>query len=104
DNIVRAYREIARTLRDAGSPAPLVTRAYREALSRAEAFRHDPLVREIEQELHEVDVESYLRHVYQRARGLGVDEDSPSLLEGTSEVGTVLFLDLPGFTDFAQGM
>ena len=61
-------------------------------------------MREIEQELHEVDLEAYLRHVYQRARGLGIDEDSPSLLEGTSEVGTVLFIDLPGFTEFAQGM
>jgi serine/threonine protein kinase/class 3 adenylate cyclase len=104
DNIVRAYREIARTLRDAGAPVPLVTRAYREALTRAEAFRHDPLVRDIEQELHEVDVEAYLRHIYRRARGLGVDEDSPSLLEGASEVGTVLFVDLPGFAEFAQGM
>jgi serine/threonine protein kinase/class 3 adenylate cyclase len=104
DNIVRAYREIARTLRDAGSPVPLVTRAYREALTRAEAFRHDPLVREIEEELHEVDLEAYLRHVYRRARGLSIDEDNPSLLEGTSEVGTVLFIDLPGFAEFAQGM
>src|SRR5262249_35115594 len=29
---------------------------------------------------------------------------APSLLEGTEEVGTVLFIDLPGFTGFAQGM
>jgi adenylate cyclase len=49
-------------------------------------------------------VESYLRHIYQRARGFGIDEDSPSLMEGTSEVATVLFVDLPGFSVFSHGL
>jgi serine/threonine protein kinase/class 3 adenylate cyclase len=104
DKAVHALWEIARTQRDSGAAAPLVTRAYLEALTRAEACRHDPLVRDIEQELHEVDVEAYLRHVYRRARGAGIDEDSPSLIEGTDDVGTILAIDLPGFTEFSHGL
>jgi class 3 adenylate cyclase/predicted negative regulator of RcsB-dependent stress response len=104
DEAVRALWEVARTLRDGGAAAPLVTRAYREALGRAEACRHAPLVRDVEQELHDVDPEAYLRHVYRRARGWGIDEDSPSLMEGTNEGVTVLFADLPGFGDFSTGM
>jgi class 3 adenylate cyclase/predicted Ser/Thr protein kinase len=103
DEAVQAHWEIARTLRDSGTAAPLVTRAYREALARAEASRCAPLVAAIEAELREVDFEAYLRHVYRRARGDDIDDDSPTLLAGTSEVLTVLFLDLPGFTDFAHG-
>jgi class 3 adenylate cyclase/predicted Ser/Thr protein kinase len=104
DDVVRAYQEIARTLRDSGAPLPVVTRAYIEALRRAESARLDPLVRDIEQELHEVDVEAYQRHIYRRARGFGIDDDSPSLMEGTSEVATVLFIDLPGFSEFSHGL
>jgi class 3 adenylate cyclase/predicted Ser/Thr protein kinase/uncharacterized protein HemY len=104
DEIVRTQWEIARTLRDGGASAPLVTRAYLEALARAESARHAPLVRAIEEELHEIDVEAYLHHLYRRARGCGIDADSPSLMEGTSEVVSVLFLDLPGFTDFSHGL
>ena len=69
DETVRAYWEIARTLRDSGAAAPLVTRAYADSLRRAEAARLDPLVRDIEQEYKEVDVEGYQRHMYQRAGG-----------------------------------
>jgi serine/threonine protein kinase/class 3 adenylate cyclase/uncharacterized protein HemY len=101
---IHAYWEIARTHRDSGAPAPLVTRAYIDTLRRAEAARLDPLVRDVEQELHEVDVESYLRHIYRRARGFGIDEDSPSLMEGTSETATVLFVDLPGFSTYSHGL
>jgi class 3 adenylate cyclase/Flp pilus assembly protein TadD len=69
DAIVRTYQEIARTFRDSGVATPVVTRAYCEALRRAELARLDPLVRDVEQELHEVDIEAYQRHIYQRARG-----------------------------------
>jgi adenylate cyclase len=96
--------EIARTLRDSGASAPLVTRAYREAIHRAEDTRHAPLVRAIEEDLREVDFEAYLRHIYRRARGYDIEEDTPSLLSGDTEAGTVLLLDLPGFTEFSQGL
>jgi class 3 adenylate cyclase len=104
DEVVRLLWEIARTLRDSAASAPLVTRAYREALARAEAARHAPLVRDIEEELREVDFEAYLRHVYRRARGYDIEEDTPSLLAGANEAATVLLLDLPGFTHFSQGL
>jgi tetratricopeptide (TPR) repeat protein len=104
DEAARTHWEIARTLRAAEAPAPLVTRAYLEALGRAEACRHAPLVQAIEEELREVDPEVHLRHVYRRARGHGIEEDVASLLAGTNEVLTVLLLDLPGFDDVAQGL
>ena len=102
DSAVRALWEIARTLRDGDAAPPMVTRAYLDALARAEACRHDLLVRGIEQDLHEVDVETYLRHVFARVRGAGVDDDSPSLDEGVREVATVLAIDLPGFEEFSS--
>ncbi len=104
DEAARTHWEIARTLRAAGSPAPLVTRSYLEALTRAEDCRHAPLVEAIEEELRDADFEAYLRHVYRRARGHGIDEDAPSLLTGTTEVLTLLLFDLPGFDDLAHGM
>jgi class 3 adenylate cyclase/Flp pilus assembly protein TadD len=104
DETVRAYWEIARTLRDSGAPSPVVTRAYTEALRRAEATRLDPLVRDVEQDLRELDVEAYQRHIYKRARGFDIDDDSASLTEGSSEVATVLFVDLPGFSEFSHGL
>jgi class 3 adenylate cyclase/predicted Ser/Thr protein kinase/Flp pilus assembly protein TadD len=104
DAAVRMLWEIARTLRDCGASAPLVTRAYREALTRAEDARHAPLVRAVEEDLREVDFEAYLRHIYRRARGYDIEEDTPSLLSGNTEAGTVLLLDLPGFAEFSQGL
>lgn len=104
DKVVRALWEIARTCRDSGSPLPLVTRAYLDALDKAEACRHDHLVHSIEQELHEVDLEAYLRHVYRRTRGATLDEDSASLMGGVEEVATILAVDLPGFAEFSQGL
>jgi class 3 adenylate cyclase/predicted Ser/Thr protein kinase len=104
DEAARAQWEIARTLRDAGAPAPLVRRAYLEALGRAEACRHAPLVRDVEDELRDVDCEAYLRHLYQRARGHGVEDEAAAPLGGSEEVLTVLLLDLPGFADFARGL
>jgi class 3 adenylate cyclase/tetratricopeptide (TPR) repeat protein/predicted Ser/Thr protein kinase len=104
DEAARTSWEIARTVRAGGSPPPLVTRAYQEALRRAEGSRLAPLVQAVEEELREVDFETYLRHVYRRARGHGIEDDVPSLLMGSNEVVTVLLLDLPGFDDLAQGM
>jgi class 3 adenylate cyclase/Flp pilus assembly protein TadD len=104
DEGARTSWEVARTLREARAPAPLVARAYGEALARAEACRQAPLVRAVEEELREVDFEAYLRHVYRRARGHAVEEDRPSLLGAAREVLTVLLLDLPGFDELAQGL
>src|SRR5262249_16338359 len=104
DKVVRALWEIARTMRDAGTPTPLVTRAYLEALGKAEGCRHDPLGRGIEDELHEADGEADRRHGSRRDPGAGIDEDSASLVEGRDDVGTVLAIDLPGFTEFSHGL
>jgi hypothetical protein len=45
DDAVRAVWELARVQRDRKAPPVLVSRAYEVALERAEALRHDPLVR-----------------------------------------------------------
>jgi class 3 adenylate cyclase/predicted Ser/Thr protein kinase len=100
----RVQWEIARTLRAAEAPAPLRTRAYLEALQRAEACRRDALVRDLEEEFREVDHEAYFRHIYRRVRGHEVGEDTPSLLSASSEVVTVLHLQLEGFTDYSRGL
>ncbi len=104
DDAVRAWWERARIERDRRAPAALVSRAYMQALARAETLRHDPLVKGIEREFHDVDPEAYLRHIYRRARGYMIDEDDPSLMEGVTESATILFLDLPGFSEFASGL
>jgi class 3 adenylate cyclase len=100
----RLQWEIARTLRAADTHLPLVTRALLDALSRSEACRRDVLVGAIEEELREVNQDAYLRHVYRRVRGYGIGEDSPSLRSGSSEMVTVLFLELHGFTEYGRGM
>jgi class 3 adenylate cyclase/predicted Ser/Thr protein kinase len=100
----RTQWEIARTLYAAQGQPPLIARAFLDALERAEACRRAELVRGIEEELNEVDPEAYLRHIYRRARGRGVGEDTPSLSTGASEVVTVMFLDLQGFSDYSRGM
>jgi class 3 adenylate cyclase len=104
DEGARTCWEIARTLRAAGAPAPLVTRGYLEALGRAEGCRRAVLVQAIEGELRDLDFEAYLRHIYHRARGHGIEDDVPSLMVGVNEVLTVLLLDLPGFDDLSVGM
>jgi class 3 adenylate cyclase len=92
----RTQLEIARTVRAADHPKPLVTQEFLIALEGAEACRRVRLVREIEEELEAVDPEALLRHVYRRARGRRVTEDTTSLLSGTSEVATVLCIDVEG--------
>jgi class 3 adenylate cyclase/Tfp pilus assembly protein PilF len=100
----RLQWEIARTLRASGAHAALVTRAFLEALERAESCRRDPLAAQIEEELREVDREAYFRHVYCRVRGRAVSDDTTSLISGSSEVVTVLCFDLQGFSDYARGL
>ncbi|MGL4550301.1 MAG: tetratricopeptide repeat protein, partial [Gemmataceae bacterium] len=104
DDAVRAVWELARVQRDRKAPPALVSRSYEVALERAEGLRHDPLVRSIEREFHDVDAEGYLRHIYRRARGFDIDHDDPSLMEGDAQSATVLFVDLPGFNEYSQGM
>jgi serine/threonine protein kinase/class 3 adenylate cyclase/Flp pilus assembly protein TadD len=104
DDAVRAIWELARVQRDRRAPLSLVGQAYEQALERAECLRHDPLVKAIEREFHDCDAEGYLRHMYHRTRGLSIDHDDPTLMEGCTESASVLFVDLPGFTEFAQGM
>jgi class 3 adenylate cyclase/predicted Ser/Thr protein kinase len=100
----RVQWEIARTLRAAEAPAPLLTRAYLETLQRAEACRRDALVHDLEKELYEVDHEAYFRHIYRRVRGHDVGDDTPSLLGAAGEVATVLYLQLEGFSDYCRGL
>jgi class 3 adenylate cyclase len=99
----RTLWEIARTQREAADQSPLITRAFLEALERAEASRRPGLVKAIEEELQEVDHEAYFRHLYRRVRGHGLGEEASSLGEGASEVVTVMVVDLRGFAEYAQG-
>jgi serine/threonine protein kinase/class 3 adenylate cyclase len=100
----RTQLEIARTLQAAQGLPRLVTQAFLDALQRAEACRREELVRTVEEELRAVDEDAHWRHVHQRVRGRGVLEDTTSLSSGSSEPATVVFLDLPGFVSFCQGM
>jgi class 3 adenylate cyclase len=103
DEAARIQWDLARTLHAADLPSPLVVRAYREALTRAEECRQTMLVRDVEAEFQEVDPEAYLRHVYQRVRGLSPEEDRPTLGFAVTEVATLLLLDLPDFASAAAG-
>jgi class 3 adenylate cyclase len=97
----QAQWEIARLARDAGEPRPLTTREYLSALTLAESSRRDHLVREIGEELRAVNPEAHAQHVFRRARGRGMPEDTDSLVTGISEPLTALFLDLKGSTAYA---
>jgi class 3 adenylate cyclase len=99
----RTLWELARTQRDARSQTPLVSRAFLEALARAEQCRRGHLVQAIEQELREVDPDAYYRHLLRRVRGQGDWEETADLGSGTAEVLTVVFMDLQGFLESARG-
>jgi class 3 adenylate cyclase len=101
--VARTQLEIARTTRAARGPRPEITREYRRALQEAESCRRSELVRETEEEWRGVDADAYCAHVYRRVRGRLVTEDPTSLITGTRETLTVLYLDLKGSTDFALG-
>ena len=96
----RAQWEIARTAQAAGEPRPLVTEEYASALAMAETCRRAGLVRGIEEELKVIDPEAYYSHVFHRVRGRGMPEPTYSLIDGTSEPVTVLFLDLKDSTSY----
>jgi class 3 adenylate cyclase/Tfp pilus assembly protein PilF len=97
----RTQREIARLSRSAGEPRPLTTRAYASALDLAESCRRADLVREIGEELKMVNPEAYYSRVFRRVRGRGFPDDTDSLISGTTEPLTSLFLDLKGSTSYA---
>jgi class 3 adenylate cyclase/Flp pilus assembly protein TadD len=99
----RTQWEMAQVLQARGTPAALVAEALVRALNSAERSRRHVLVGEIEAELRRVDEAAYCRHVYYRARGRRVREDTASLLSGGREVATVMFLDLQGSTDYMRG-
>ena len=101
--VARTQCEIARTYHAAQEPRPLVSQAFREALQLAEGCRRAVLVHDIEQALHAVDPEAYGVHIYQRVRGRGVTAETTSLMTGSREPMTVLYLDLKGSTDYALG-
>lgn len=93
--------EVARVARDAGEPRPLVTREYLTALKLAEESRRDALVRGIGDELKVINPEAYHHRIFHRVRGRGMPEETDSLVTGTDEPLTVLFLDLKGSTAYA---
>jgi class 3 adenylate cyclase len=99
----RTQFEYARLLRAAGEPLPLVRQELSAALHTAERCRRAELVRLIEEVLQAVDPEAHAAHVCRRVRGKAVSADTSSLLAGTRETVTVLYLDLEGSTDFALG-
>jgi class 3 adenylate cyclase/Tfp pilus assembly protein PilF len=98
----RTQLEVARMLRASNAPRPMVTSALIAALNRAERCRRDPLVREIEQELKTVDSAAHCRHVYHRARGRDIREDTVSLFAGSRETSSIMFLDVQGSTEYAR--
>jgi len=112
---VQVLWELARTQRDASAHAPAgdrsglppkrphVARAFEEALVRAELLRRGPLVEAIEAELREVDHEVYYRLLYRRVRGQADRDETAHLGSGESDLATVLFFDLQGCTEPAQG-
>jgi class 3 adenylate cyclase/predicted Ser/Thr protein kinase len=99
----RTQLELARTLQAAGEMRAFITEAFLDALHRAERCRRDYLVEQIEIELKAADEDAYNRHIYQRVRGRGIEEETTSLAYGSSESATVMFLNLAGFTPFSQG-
>ena len=97
----RTQHEIARLSRAAGEPRPLTTREYLAALDLAEACRRAYLVREIGEELKAVNPEAYYARIFRRVRGRGFPDDTDSLISGTTEPLSALFLDLKGSTSYA---
>jgi class 3 adenylate cyclase len=98
----RTQLEMARTFRARRASKQLITQALLDALDRAERCCRDVLVREIEAELKQVDEARYCYHVYHRARGRRIREDTVSLLTGVREEASVMFLDLHGSTDYVR--
>jgi len=97
----RTQWEIARLSRAAGEPRPLTTREYLSALDLAESCRRAQLVHGIGEELKVVNAEAYYARTFRRVRGRGMPEETDSLISGTTEPLTVLFLDLKGSTSYA---
>jgi class 3 adenylate cyclase len=97
--VARTLFAIARACAAAGEARPLVSSAFLEALSAAESCRRAHLVRQIEDDLKLHDPALYCDRIYRRVRGRAVLEDAVSLIDGTREPATVLFLDLQGSTE-----
>jgi class 3 adenylate cyclase len=97
----RVQHEIARLSRVAGEPRPLTTRAYLSALDLAESCRRAHLVREIDEELKAVNAEAHYARIFRRVRGRGFPDETDSLISGTTEPLSVMFLDLQGSTSYA---
>ncbi len=94
--VARTLWELARTQRADGARPPLLTRAYLDALVRAEASGRTDLVHAVEEELREVDHEAHTLHLLRRARGPWAED----LAGGTTaEVVTLLALALDGVVD-----
>jgi class 3 adenylate cyclase len=101
--VAHTQLEIARTFIAAGEPEPVVRQALLECLDTAEISRRAVVVREVEHVLKTAVPEAYWRHIFHRVRGRNTDEDVSSLIEGTREVASVIFLDIQGSTEFARG-
>lgn len=95
--------EIARTTQKTVQVPLLATRAYLDALRRAETSRRSALVRIVENELRAVDEQAHALHVFQRVRGKLPLTDTSTLAEGDTEVASVIFLNLEGFVAFSRG-
>ena len=99
----RTQLEIARTLLASGALRPLIVSAFLDALRRAEGCRRTDLVRAAEEELKDVDHDTYWGHIVRRLRGRAATMDTDSLIDGSSEVATVVVVNLKGFLPFCQG-
>ena len=71
------------------------------ALDLAESCRRADLVREIDEELKTVNAEAHYARIFRRVRGRGFPDETDSLISGTTEPLSVMFLDLKGSTSYA---
>jgi class 3 adenylate cyclase len=100
----RTQLDLARVLAAAQVPQRMVVRAYQDAASRAEACRNDELIELIDQELECIDEEAFWRHAFERTRSTAAPLFKGSLHRGTSEVGSILCLELADFEPFCRGL
>jgi hypothetical protein len=100
--LARTQLEVARTYRAMGESGEPAVEALRVALGTAEASRRPQVVRVVEQELRAVNAAAYYARLHRRVWGADAGTEAASLISGTSESATVLFLDIKGSTVFTR--
>ena len=97
-----SWLQLATVRKHRKSATRLVTDALLRALERAERSGRDALIADIEKELQQTDRGEHQRHVYRRSRGRDLASDDTSLRSATSEIATVMCLELIGAFQFVR--